>query len=419
MIRSEQSIVAYDFMNRQVIPDRLLRGRDAAYLQAAQQCLAIYRQGVGRIRQELHSDIDDCLGTIPGCSPRRIAAFCKLLDDAGDYAVSTGKAAALRKRLFSIAATMHPIVEHREGIFENELLDAQTRVANEIGLSWPEIEDRLFDDVIELQKLKQFPDLLSPTALLSRYNVAQTQAALYRAARVRIDAFEQAPTIIRQAKLAGLMHRVSRIRKPGDNPVSGYRMILDGPVSSLRESTRYGIGYAKLLPTLLACQQWDLLADVIGPQNRHFELRISPADRLTSETAAPPEFDSGLERRIAELWEREPVEGWCFARDQEFLVKGQQVFTPDFTLSNNQGEKIYVEVVGFWTPEYLQEKYQRLEQFAITSSGSKRHWLLMFDRPPPKAKEEIFEALQLPSVVLSKTKKPQDWIRLALARSNK
>jgi len=144
-------------------------------------------------------------------------------------------------------------------------------------------------------------------------------------------------------------------------------------------------------------------------------LRISPADRLTSETAQPPEFDSELERRIAELWESEPAAGWCFARDQEFLVQGQQVFTPDFTLSDNSGEKIYIEVVGFWTPEYLQEKHQRLEQFAVASRGSKCHWLLMFDRPPPKAKEEMFEALRLPAVVLSKTKKPADWIRIALA----
>lgn len=416
MIRSEHSIVSYDFLNRQVTPDRLLRGRDAIYLQAVEQCLVIYRQGVGRIRQELHSNVEDCLGTIAGCPPRRISAFCKLLDDAGDYAVSTGKAASLRKRVFSLAATMHPVVERREGIFENELLDAQAKVAKEVGLSWQEIEDRLFDDVIELQKLKHFPDSLSPTSLLSRYNLAQTQAALYRATRVRIDAFEHAPTIIRHAKLAGLMHRIGRIRKPDDSRVMGYRMVLDGPVSSMRESTRYGIGFAKLLPTLLACQQWDLLADVIGPQDRRFKLRISPADRLTTESQAPAEFDSELERRIADLWESEPAEGWQFARDTEFLVQGQQIFTPDFILSNNAGEKIYIEVVGFWTPEYLQEKYQRLQQFAITDQGSKRHWLLMFDRPPPKAKEEMFEALRLPAIVLAKTKKPEDWIRVALAK---
>jgi predicted nuclease of restriction endonuclease-like RecB superfamily len=414
MIRSEHCIVAYDFVNRRVIPDRLLRARDGIYLQAAQECLDIYRSGIGRTRQELHSDVEDRLGTIPGCPPRRVAAFCKLLDDAGQYHESTGKTAALRKRVFALAASLHPIVRQREGIFENQLLDAQAKVAQEIGLSWQEIEDRLFDDVIELQKLSQFPETLVPTTLLSRYNLAQTQAALYRATRLRIDAFEQAPTIIRQAKLAGLMHRIARINSPDVGPASGYRMVLDGPVSSMRESTRYGIGFAKLLPTLLVCRQWSLLADVLGPQNRHFELRLSPADRLSSETVVPADFDSDLERRIAELWHRQPVPGWTFTRDQEFLYEGQQVFTPDFVLTGPRGLKIYIEVVGFWTPQYLHEKHQRLQSFVLNRRVARRHWLLMFDRPPPKTKEDIFDTLHLPSVVVSKTKMPDEWIRIAL-----
>lgn len=417
MIRSEHRIVTYDFINRQIIPDRLLRQRDAVYLQAAQACLEVYRDGVGRIRQELHGDIEAYLGSIPGCPPRRIAAFCKLLDDAGEYASSTGKAAALRKRVFTFAATLHPIVQHREGIFENQCQDAQAKVAQEIGLSWQEIEDRLFDDVIELQKLKQFPTDLTPETLLSRYNLAQTQAALYRATRIRIDAFENAPTIIRHAKLAGLMHRVARIRHPTGNPATGYRMILDGPVSGLRESTRYGVGFAKLLPVLIACRQWDLVADVIGPQNRHFELRLSPADRLSSETTAPMDFDSELERRIAHLWHRNPVPGWSLARDQEFLVVEQQVFTPDFVLTHETGQKIYIEVVGFWTPEYLQDKYKRLSQFVTNRHGNSRRWLLMFDRPPQSSKQDLYTQLQIPAVILTQTKTPADWLSAALGQS--
>jgi hypothetical protein len=38
----------------------------------------------------------------------------------------------------------------------------------------------------------------------------------------------------------------------------------------------------------------------------------------------------------------------------------------------------------------------------------------MFDRPPAKAKEDVFNALQLPTVIVSETKKPQDWIRVTL-----
>ena len=81
MIRSEQAIVHYDFRTRRVHPDRLLRGRDQAYLSAAQRMIDAYRDGVGRSRQQLHDAIEAALADLPACPPRRAAAFAKLLDD--------------------------------------------------------------------------------------------------------------------------------------------------------------------------------------------------------------------------------------------------------------------------------------------------------------------------------------------------
>ncbi len=408
MIRSEHNIVSYDFVKREVTPDRLMRVRDAVYLEAAQQCIEVYRQGVGRVRQELHHDVEDCLGSIAGCPPRRIAAFCKLLDDASEFAQSARKAAAFRKRVFELSSPLHPVVQHREGIFEHEQQAVRQHLATELKLTWEQIEDRLFDDVIELQKLKQCPDALSPELFLARYNLAQTQAVLYRATRVRVDVFAHAPYVIRQAKLAGLMHRVTRRGQ-------GYRMILDGPASSLRETTRYGVGYAKLLPALLTCSDWLLMAEVLGPQNQTFSMKVSPEDRLSSETTPPTEFDSELEQKVADRWHRDPVADWRWERDREFLVQNQEVFTPDFTLTHVDGTKIYIEVVGYWTPEYLQEKQQRLAWFSTTGNESAR-WLLMLDRPPNETKNALLQSLRLPTVVISKGNGPEQWIRTALAK---
>lgn len=413
MIRSEHSIVAYDFIKRRVVPDRLTRVTDASYLGAAQRCIDSYREGIGRIRQELHAEVEDCLSEIAGCPPRRIAAFCKLLDDASEFDKPSGKAAAFRKRVFELAAPMHPIVEQREGIFEHDLASARQRLCAEFKLTWEEIESRLFSDVIELQKLILFPGDLAPATLLARYNVAQTQAALYRATLVRIDAFAQAPTIIRHAKLAGLMHRVSRYRKPGGGDEFGYRMILDGPASNLRETSRYGIGFAKLIPTLLTCSDWHLMAKVLGPRNQHFTLALSPADQLSSEATPPAEFDSKLEERLAELWSKSPVNGWRLMRDEEFLIRQQEVFTPDFVLTRDDGVKIYIEVVGFWTPEYLQEKRRRLGEF-MRSTDRPVHWLLMFDKVAAASKTESMQDLGIPAVILSKKSDPQEWIQAAM-----
>ncbi len=37
------------------------------------------------------------------------------------------------------------------------------------------------------------------------------------------------------------------------------------------------------------------------------------------------------------------------------LKAGQYAFIPDFSLERN-GKKVYIEIIGFWTPEYLKNK---------------------------------------------------------------
>lgn len=50
-------------------------------------------------------------------------------------------------------------------------------------------------------------------------------------------------------------------------------------------------------------------------------------------------------------------------REGEILHKGQKVFTPDFVLRHEDGRVVYLEIVGFWTPEYLEEKFKILDAF--------------------------------------------------------
>ena len=38
----------------------------------------------------------------------------------------------------------------------------------------------------------------------------------------------------------------------------------------------------------------------------------------------------------------------------KFLHRGQKVFVPDFVFRHSDGRTVLIEIVGFWTPEYLQ-----------------------------------------------------------------
>ena len=90
---------------------------------------------------------------------------------------------------------------------------------------------------------------------------------------------------------------------------------------------------------------------------------MSAADGLHSHLPSPDEFDSQIEENLARKWGDQPREGWRLIREGEVLFRGQKTFVPDFVLQHDDGRRVLLEIVGFWTPEYLQAKLQTLEAF--------------------------------------------------------
>lgn len=76
-------------------------------------------------------------------------------------------------------------------------------------------------------------------------------------------------------------------------------------------------------------------------------------------------FDSGVEQLFAEafmaLESSQAVDGWVLEREPEPLLVEQGVFIPDFALTRDE-QRIYMEILGFWTPSYRERKLQKLQQ---------------------------------------------------------
>lgn len=373
MLTREHGIAAYK--DGRVVPDRLTTGRHGHYLAYAQAMLEVYRLGQGKTRRELHRQVAAIFAEEDDCPSRRIEAFCKLLDDVSTYARDPkGKAAKLRRKVFRLAAARHPLVREADRLFDHTEQETKDRIAAELETTWPEIEDDLFADVMEFHRLLDFAGYEDATALLSRYNVAQVQVALYQAAEMVIWAEQDFKTILRHAKLAGLLHRIRR------TTAGSYEIRLDGPASLLRQTRRYGVAMARLIPKLLACRGWRMKARVLTPR-RGFavSLELSPEDGLRSHLASPEEFDSGVEEAFTGKWGDQPREGWRLIREGEVLHKGQKVFVPDFVFEHEDGRRVIMEVVGFWTEDYLREKVRTLREFrehhillAVGEAGAKR-----------------------------------------------
>lgn len=357
MLTSEHGIV--NFECGQALPDRLSRKSDARYVDLAAAMLRVYAEGVGLTRRELHRQIERLFDEEP-CDARRIASFCKLLDDASAYNTdSGGKAARLRLKVFHLAAKKHPLVTEKQtktllGELEQEESAVKQEIAAELGMSWQEIDEALYADVMPFHRLKTPPDYPDENALLSHYNVAQTQAALYKAQSATLTASEDFKTILRYVKLAGLLHDIRRVDE------STYRIQLDGPASVLRTTSRYGVRFATLLPALLTCKGWRFTARIKTPWNTLATLELSPGSGLKSRLDAPPEFDSGVEEGFAEKFGEER-EGWRLIREGAILHKHQKTFVPDFVFRHEDGREVFFEIVGFWTLEYLKAKLETLE----------------------------------------------------------
>jgi predicted nuclease of restriction endonuclease-like RecB superfamily len=356
MLTKELAIAGYD--NGRLLPDRLTRQGHRQYTAYAERMLEVYRTGLGRTRRELHTTVHGVFAEETDCPLRRIEAFCKLLDDASTFAQGRrGAAAALRRNVFRRAAALHPLVRSADRLFSNEEAAAKAAIAAELGLSWAEIDRQLFADVMECHHLAAFAGYPSPEALLARYNVAQVQVALFRAVEMIVWATDEFKTILRYAKLARLMHTIRRLGE------SRYELKFDGPVSVLRATRRYGVALAKFLPALVACRGWRLHAVL---QTRRpgwlVSLDLSAEDGLHSHLPPPEEFDSQLEEDFARRWGLKR-DGWTLDREGAILHQGQKTFVPDFVFRHADGRAALLEIVGFWTPEYLQAKFQTLRAF--------------------------------------------------------
>jgi len=354
-----KDLAIYTCNRGRAVPDRLTRKTHAHYVALAERLLAVYRDGRGKTREALHRAAAAVFEAEPDCPPQRIRAFIRLLDQAAEYQTDVdGRAYRLRQKVFELAATRHPLVAVPDALFQHAEADVKLAIAAEVGMPWPRIERAMYADLPAFHRLRKLEGFAAPEELLGRYNVAQAQTLLFWAEELTVTAREDFQRIFRHAKFNRLLFEARAVG------TSQYRIRLSGPASILQKTRRYGVSMAGFLPGLLACRGWQMSARLRLPHGiATFDL--SPRDGLRSPLPAEATFDSEVERAFAEKFGPER-DGWKLTREGGFLVRDQKVFVPDFTFHHADGRMAYLEIVGFWTPQYLQSKGQTLLLFRDT-----------------------------------------------------
>ncbi len=225
--------------------------------------------------------------------------------------------------------------------------------ARRFGLSATTAEELLFADLPGERRLR-FPDPPpDPHLLATRTNLGLAQGLLRLASDVSLQIYGGARAIVRQVHLRRLLSTVRRTHP------EGVRLDISGPFSLFRHTTMYGRALASILPLLPWCERFDLVARCVL-RGQVVSVRFRPGDPIA--VGEPPRaYDSRLEERFAREFARANLD-WDVVREPEPVQAGDALVFPDFEVVHRRdtSKRFLLEIVGFWTPEYLREKLDRL-----------------------------------------------------------
>jgi predicted nuclease of restriction endonuclease-like RecB superfamily len=234
---------------------------------------------------------------------------------------------------------------------------ALDRAAAQLGLSREALLTGLFADLPDERTLAPLVTGLDAIQLALLCNESIVHGLLQLALRVRIVIRGQARAVLRHAKWLGLLCVVHA-------GASEEQVVLEvsGPYALFRHTRLYGRALVSLVPRLARCDSYQLEADCViagGREVGRLLLRSNDPIRPAREL---PRFDSAVEERFAREFARLARE-WDVVRDPQPLPIGRTLFFPDFQLRRRStGECFWLEIVGYWTPQYLAKKLAQLEQ---------------------------------------------------------
>jgi predicted nuclease of restriction endonuclease-like RecB superfamily len=313
-----------------------------------------FHRYTGRCERELRSRLTEPLPLLAPLPKRRAAAavLWRLWRRQTKSAVSPRQA---REVVFRDAARLTAL-----GV-PSARTDTLSRAARALAITPAELDQALFADVPGERILVSPREPPGPAELGLRTNLALAQYLVMRSSSVRISAEGNIRALVRLAKLRGLICTVHEAPSGGP-PV----LELSGPLSIFRRTLLYGRALAEMVPLLGWCPRFHFEASCV--------FRRRPATFVLSTGAPvfpsrePRHFDSRLEARFARDFARLTTE-WDLVREPEPVRAGGALIFPDFLLRNRSqpDRRFLLEIVGFWTRDYLESKLSSLRKAALTN----------------------------------------------------
>jgi predicted nuclease of restriction endonuclease-like RecB superfamily len=171
---------------------------------------------------------------------------------------------------------------------------------------------------------------------------------LLRAVRLRARVLCASPAsyraLFRKLKFYRLLYTMEKLERG-----AGYAIDIDGPFSLFEQTTKYGLKLALALPTLMACDAWDVDAELRWGRDRRPLRYHTRGGSVLPDSATAAELPDEVTSLLGDLQAQESL--WQAAPADAILdLPGIGVCVPDLEFVHREtGRRVYLEVLGFWS----------------------------------------------------------------------
>jgi predicted nuclease of restriction endonuclease-like RecB superfamily len=316
--------------------------------ETAARVIGCYQGHVGESRERLQEALTDIERDSDDF--KLVRGFAKLLDRDATWAVESAVTPERAREVTFEASERIGVVT------ESEREQALTQAAERLDATPDAVRQSLYADLERREVLTAAELRWDPADLVDRYNLSLAQTALFDATEIRIQSADP-KALVSAVKRLGLMYEIH-------NEGGKWELVVTGPDALFRSTRRYGTQFARLLRTVAKTTEWRLTA-TIDDRGSERTLDLSGADPVAvpgAEPIAEDQFDSDVEADFAIRFRSLDLD-WELVREPEPLAAGNRVMIPDFVFAHEYAEfRVFFEIMGFWTPEYVEKKLDQLEQ---------------------------------------------------------
>ncbi len=335
---------------------RKLKGRilpkfaDKSDYKLAEKIIKIFKAGEGKKYGLILSAIKSLENAH---NYKKVRGFAKVMENLCNKTCifSNSQLSPVEVRMFLFERGYVTSKEERRNVME--------QAAKYFNSTVEEIEKVMFADREEeliLSNVKQ----VTPDELIKLYNLSLLQTTLFNALRLTFWISSNHKEVFRKIKWLGLMYELYEEEKNGESKILAE---ITGTASILKMTRKYGTAMAKLIPSIIKAEKWWIRAEIID-DNRIYKLEIDDAYKhLLPKYEERIDYDSSLEERFARKIKaiKPEIE---IIREPGLIKAGKYAFIPDF-LIKRKNKKVYVEIVGFWTSEYIKKKIRKIKDVNI------------------------------------------------------